>query len=571
MKKILSLTCLICLIAVMITGCGSSKGVSEIVSTADALVNVAKNTDELGVIVERDTYSVITNLKTEKDTLLSNFSSYDDYLKNEQLIKDYYNKVLSESEQLSFRLQAYAINYANIILSSNSSAKEKYEEAKIINEKIYEDAFKEINDEIYEDIFKDLKDAFYDGIIKDAKKSVDYDDWYDTRSDAYDLWYDTRSDLYDNWYDTRSDLYDFWYDLRSDLYDEELEDAKKTVSDFQEDVAKQKWNGLKYTLLEMPQEETPEKNTSGQKLEEGYYVVGDYIKAGKYLFTNTSEDDYCKIVVFDTEENYNNYKNANAYTNGEEQQAIEQNAYYDIYMEEENDIAYITLKKGNVLMLSTGTGTLSKVELSKLIASNEQLPMKYGFYVVGEDLEEGQYKFICTEADYGTSLTTFENRDTYSNYFKSNRFTVGEESDAKENNAKDLKYLYEDDSFSVYLKSGNILMLEQGYVTVELLKSESSEDEKDEKTSSNGKEWKAFLQDYSDWVEDYVKIMKKYSENPSDTSILSDYADMVSELAEWQSKAEDVADELEDASPSELAEYSAELLKISTKIAQIAE
>lgn len=469
MKKILLLTCMMCIITLMFSGCGS-KTISEVVSNADTLTTIAKTTEELDLIVKKDTYSVITNLKTEKDNLIEQFSSYDDYIANGQLIKDYYNKALTESNQLSFRLQVYAVNYANIILNSESAVKDKYEEAKVIIDNIYEDAYKEINKEVYDDIFKDLKDAFYDGVIKDAKDSLEYGDWSDVRSEAYELWSDTRSDLYEDWSDARSDVYEFCSDLRSDFYDKDIEKAQKTITKFQEDVSKLEWNDTKYVFLEMPKKDATEQNPSGKKLEEGYYVVGDYVKEGTYLFTNTSEDDYCKVVVFEKEENYTNYKNADAYTNGEEQQAIEQNAYYYIYMEEEGDIAYIPLKSGNVIMVSVGTGTLSNADISNLISANEQLPMKYGFYVIGEDLEEGQYKITCTEADYGTELTTFESKETYSNYFKANRFTVGEESDAKKSNAKDVEYLYEDDSFSGYLKAGNILMLEEGFVSIEKMK-----------------------------------------------------------------------------------------------------
>ena len=60
-------------------------------------------------------------------------------------------------------------------------------------------------------------------------------------------------------------------------------------------------------------------------------------------------------------------------------------------------------------------------------------------------------------------------------------------------------------------------------------------------------------------VADYIEIVKKYSENPTDTSILSDYSEMVTELAEWQTEAEELEEELEDVSPEELAEFSAEL------------
>lgn len=83
-------------------------------------------------------------------------------------------------------------------------------------------------------------------------------------------------------------------------------------------------------------------------------------------------------------------------------------------------------------------------------------------------------------------------------------------------------------------------------------------------------EWKQFLKDYEDWMMKYAEVMKKYKDNPADSSILSDYADMMKELADWQSRAETVKNELENASPSEVAEYSAELLKIAGKMAEAA-
>lgn len=87
-------------------------------------------------------------------------------------------------------------------------------------------------------------------------------------------------------------------------------------------------------------------------------------------------------------------------------------------------------------------------------------------------------------------------------------------------------------------------------------------------TSSNDSGWKEFLEEYEEWANDYIQIVKKYSETPTDTSILSDYTEMLTELSEWQTKADEMEEELEEVSPAEVAEYSAELLRIATKIAE---
>ena len=99
--------------------------------------------------------------------------------------------------------------------------------------------------------------------------------------------------------------------------------------------------------------------------------------------------------------------------------------------------------------------------------------------------------------------------------------------------------------------------------------SAENDEEAPAKTASDA-EWKQFFKEYEEWVDEYIEITKKYKDNPSDMSILSDYTDMMTEMAEWTSKAEDMEKELEDASPAELAEYSAELLRIAAKIEKAA-
>ena len=96
-----------------------------------------------------------------------------------------------------------------------------------------------------------------------------------------------------------------------------------------------------------------------------------------------------------------------------------------------------------------------------------------------------------------------------------------------------------------------------------------SEDATDiDKDTSNSANWKQFLKDYEAWVDDYIVILKKYKENPTDTSILSDYSEMVSELADWSDKADKIELELEDSDAA--LEYSAELLRIAGKLAEAA-
>ncbi len=114
----------------------------------------------------------------------------------------------------------------------------------------------------------------------------------------------------------------------------------------------------------------------------------------------------------------------------------------------------------------------------------------------------------------------------------------------------------------------NAVVVEKGEENVSVEGNEGAEvtgAEEEEKV-----EWKEFLEEYEAWVDDYIEITKKYKNNPSDVSILSDYTTMMTEMADWTTKTEDMEKELEEASPDELVEYSAELVRIAAKLADVA-
>ena len=92
--------------------------------------------------------------------------------------------------------------------------------------------------------------------------------------------------------------------------------------------------------------------------------------------------------------------------------------------------------------------------------------------------------------------------------------------------------------------------------------SSSSSDEK--------AEWEKFIDDYNKWADDYIELANKYKANPTDMSIVTDYTNMASDVAEWAAKADKITAELEN-SPSEAKDFAAELLKISNKLAKAAQ
>ncbi|MCL1859337.1 MAG: hypothetical protein FWF92_08905 [Oscillospiraceae bacterium] len=84
------------------------------------------------------------------------------------------------------------------------------------------------------------------------------------------------------------------------------------------------------------------------------------------------------------------------------------------------------------------------------------------------------------------------------------------------------------------------------------------------KTSNS--EWKEFLKLYEEWVDDYVKLLNKYNDNPLDMSILFDYIESIQKMAEWSEKADKIQSDL---SGDDLIEYLAAMARIIQKLGQV--
>lgn len=88
--------------------------------------------------------------------------------------------------------------------------------------------------------------------------------------------------------------------------------------------------------------------------------------------------------------------------------------------------------------------------------------------------------------------------------------------------------------------------------------------------NSNDEAWRQFLKDYEAWVDKYVEFMKKYKQNPTDMTLLSEYSEFLKQTVEWSEKAEKYENDLKNASPKVLTEYLETLSRISKKITEIA-
>ena len=217
----------------------------EEISSSEEELNVtteaiAGSIEELNELVEKDVDASITDLKEEYEQLKADIDTYKKYLKNAEKIEAFYDNVYEVNKSLCIKMYEYSLDYAELIIKSDKSNGDKYDDLEELYDNIYENAGEKIYDEIYDGILDKMYKDFYDGILEDAYDNAPYDEWSDARSDEYDWWSDTRSNTYDDWSDCRSDVYDFWSDIRSEMWDDDIQKAEKKVKDFQEEIDKLK-------------------------------------------------------------------------------------------------------------------------------------------------------------------------------------------------------------------------------------------------------------------------------------------------------------------------------------------
>ena len=70
------------------------------------------------------------------------------------------------------------------------------------------------------------------------------------------------------------------------------------------------------------------------------------------------------------------------------------------------------------------------------------------------------------------------------------------------------------------------------------------------------------MKDYEAWVDSYVAFMKKYKDNPTDPTLLNEYAKLVDESVKWSNDVEKW--DQKSMTPDELKEF----LEIYNRIIQ---
>ncbi len=220
-------------------GIGSEEGAFSD-ATFDTIIRTATSVEELETMVDAHVSECIQALNTEWTALSEEIDTYDKYVEKIDRIEEFHTYIEDASNQILVMICEYGVSYAELIMQSDSSSKDKYNDFEDLKDCIYEDACELVKDDIYDGILDDIKDYYYEGILEDAKDYVEYSDWSDVRSDAYSWWSDARSEVYGAWSDARGDIYGFFSDMRGELFVGDIERAREVLLKFKEKVEKMK-------------------------------------------------------------------------------------------------------------------------------------------------------------------------------------------------------------------------------------------------------------------------------------------------------------------------------------------
>jgi hypothetical protein len=91
--------------------------------------------------------------------------------------------------------------------------------------------------------------------------------------------------------------------------------------------------------------------------------------------------------------------------------------------------------------------------------------------------------------------------------------------------------------------------------------SSNSGSSEDNKSSSSSGDCDEFLEGYEKFMVEYIAVLKKYKNNPTDASILSEYTSVMSKASEWSSKTSDCASD---------SKFASKFSEIQMKIANAA-
>lgn len=187
--------------------------------------------------------------------------------------------------------------------------------------------------------------------------------------------------------------------------------------------------------------------------------------------------------------------------------------------------------------------------------------MPDGTYKIPEDFPVGTYQITAPGTDNSFGLNGYKNEEDIANHKYDQYFHSSNKNNGTDKNMITLK------EGMIYVATdtdGQLQMLCDPANTKSSASSPSSSSQSSDNSSTSSSDWRQWLKDYEAWVDKYIATYKKYQNNPTDTSLVSEYTKLAAEASEWAEKANDIKTDLSTSDATEFANTYARILdKIS--------
>lgn len=131
---------------------------------------VADTLDGILEAIEDDYKTTVQAFRDSLDTINAVIGGdYKNYVKNRQMIDDWYTQVETETAQLFQRTEENCKQYF-ILMSTQTehTYKAMNRAADKVYDSVYDDVRDDFYDDVYDDLMDDLYDEYYDGVLEDA-------------------------------------------------------------------------------------------------------------------------------------------------------------------------------------------------------------------------------------------------------------------------------------------------------------------------------------------------------------------------------------------------------------------
>ncbi len=95
---------------------------------------------KLNNLVAEDVKNSISDLKQKYENLKSEINTYEKYLVNTDKIESFYFEIRETNSSLCYRLYKYSLDYADLIIGSDKTCDEKYDDLDELYDNIYDKA-----------------------------------------------------------------------------------------------------------------------------------------------------------------------------------------------------------------------------------------------------------------------------------------------------------------------------------------------------------------------------------------------------------------------------------------------